>query len=126
MFGVADALLLRIRGALLIAVLIILPLITVEVLLFVFPGLYSRERIMVLSLGGICGLSFSAGAWFFITRLSSWVMKVWLEKEGGIPANLSAVKFYDLWLCALVICGAAACLPFAALFFAVLRTTKKK
>ena len=76
--------------------------------------------------GEVIDLSFSAGAWFFITRLSSWLMRLWLEGEEGLPAQLSAVKFYDLWLCALIVCGAAACLPFIALFFAVLRITDKK
>ena len=126
LMGVTDALMLRIRSALLLTILLLLPLITAETLLFVFPGLYRRERIIVLTLGMICGLSFSAGAWFFITRLSSWLVRLWLEEEKGLPAQLSAVKFYDLWLCALIVCGAAACLPFAALFFAVLKITNKK
>ena len=126
LMGVTDALMLRIRSALLLTILLLLPLITAETLLFVFPGLYRRERIIVLTLGAVCGLSFSAGAWFFITRLSSWLMRLWLEGEEGLPAQLSAVKFYDLWLCALIVCGAAACLPAAALFYAVLRITKKK
>ena len=124
--GVTDALMLRVRSAVLLTILLLLPLITGETLLFVFPGLYRRERIILLTLGAVCGLSFSAGAWFFITRLSSWLMQLWLEGEKGLPAQLSAVRFYDLWLCALIVCSAAACLPFAAVFFAVLRITDKK
>ena len=59
LMGVTDALMLRIRSALLLTILLLLPLITAETLLFVFPGLYRRERIIVLTLGMICGLSFS-------------------------------------------------------------------
>ena len=40
LMGVTDALMLRIRSALLLTILLLLPLITAETLLFVFPGLY--------------------------------------------------------------------------------------
>ncbi len=127
LMGVTDALSLRLRAAGLMALLCLLPLFAAEAMLFVFPGLYPRERRTVLGLGALLGACFSAGAWLFLTRLAAWLLRLWLSEGRSLPALLSAARFYEMWLWGAILCGLAACLPAAALLacFALYRKKKK-
>ena len=127
LMGVTDALSLRLRAAGLMSMLCLLPLLTAEALLFVFPGLYPRERRCVLLLGLLMGGCFSAGAWLFLTRLASGLLSLWLSEGHRLPALLSAARFYDMWLWGAFLSGLAACIPAAALLlgFAIHRKKKK-
>ncbi len=127
LMSVTDALSLRLRAALLMALLCLLPLAIAEALLFAFPGLYPRERRTVLGLGLLAGVCFSAGAVLFLTRLAAWLLQLWLSEGHRLPALLSAARFYEIWLWGLVLSGLIACLPAAALLLVcALRRSKKK
>ncbi len=127
LMGVTDALSLRLRAAGLMTLLCILPLLAAEALLFVFPGLYPRERRAVLLLGLLLGACFSAGVWFFLSRLAAGLLRLWLSEGHRLPALLSAARFYNMWLWGALLSGLAACLPAAAalLGFALHRKKKK-
>ena len=127
LMAVTDALSLRLRAALLMAMLCLLPLLIIEALLFAFPGLYPHERRALLILGLLLGVCFSAGAWLFLTRLAAWLLQLWLSEGHRLPALLSAARFYQMWLWGLFLSGLIACLPAAVLLLClVLRRKKKK
>ena len=126
LMGVTDALLLRIRAALLMTILALLPLLTVQTLLFVFPGLYRRERAAVLTAGALLAAGFSGGVILFLIRLAARLLQLWLRAGNSLPPMLSALRFYDAWLCGALICGLAACLPPAALAAGARRILKKR
>ena len=122
LMGVADGLLLRIRAGVLLACLALFPLLLTESALFLFPGLYPRERRALILLCVFGGLSFSGGVTAFILRLAPWAVNQWLFRGSAVPAMLSAVTFFDMWLVCALLCGILACLP--AVFLIVLRLKK--
>jgi sec-independent protein translocase protein TatC len=123
LYGITDALVIRISISLITSIIVELPLIVFELFRFIFPGLKDNEKKTVVCLTVAVSICFFVGSIIFMLLLAPLIIRAWLQYDYSVPDRISAKKFYNAWLLCTCISGVIFCIPI--LIFCIVRLRKR-
>ncbi|MDL2319102.1 twin-arginine translocase subunit TatC [Eubacteriales bacterium OttesenSCG-928-A19] len=118
LYHVTDGLVLRLRMALMLCLCATAPLLLTQGALFLWPGLYPRERGRLMALLTVGGVLMGGGMLAFALWLTPWLIGLWTAHAGYAPM-LSVMACFTLWQGCMLVFGVLCCAPI--LIFAALR-----
>lgn len=110
-YDITDALMLRLRMTLLLDIAVCMPLILVQALAFVLPGLYQKERRGLCGLLTLIGLLFCLGVAAFLLWLTPVALDGIYAVRPEYGTILSVRNYYDIWEGCALAAGLTATLP---------------
>jgi len=114
-YQITDGLILRLRIAVTVDILMMLPLILWQGYAFMRPGLYRIERIVLSVFLGFGTVLFYFALYFFIAKLTPVLAAYWYHSQ-TIAVIISTERYFSIWQAAALIFGVAAALLPVGLF----------